>query len=882
MFDLDTALATWRHQFTHTRAFVEADLDEMERHLRDQVQDLVAEGRTPAEAFQKAVAEMGGLAEATGEYEKVHWRKVCQRGSVWEEVTVWRSMVGHHLKLAYRTLVRNKVPSAINVVGLAVALACCVTVYEFLVTWHAMDAYHAHGPRLLLAQHDVERNHHTESWGRMPMPLGPALEADFPQVERTVRVQWVGATVQHADQLFEETMTLADPGFFDVLTFPLAQGSATALMDPGAVIVSSRTAERYFGEADPIGQPLVFLFDGDQRRVLTVAGVAEPFPANTGFRFDFLAGLRQLETVAGLDLNDWAAMTSGLFVLVRDPADLETVAQGADRYLALQQAANPDWPIQAFGFDRFTDPSPDAQHVRGRVAEAAHPALSILFIVLALFMLALSCFNYINIALGAATHRLKEIGVRKVMGGHKRQLVLQFLTENVLLCLLALALGVLIAKALLVPVFNALFVIQLDVAFGRVGLWAFLVGLLLAVAIISGAYPALYVASFRPVSILRGPSQLGRTTWLTRSFLTFQFVLAFVTVMLGVALFLNNRYLVQQDWGYDPGQTLVVELQASSQFAPLRDAVSQHPDVRRVAGAEDHIGRSAEQATLHRPNGDTQPVLQYVGAPQYLETLGLRLAAGRLFDPDRQRDLGGAVVVNERLVRTLGWTEPLGQSVRVDSTTYTVIGVVEDFTAYYMMQPRPAVFIASEAPTQAYLVATLREGTGQDVEAFVEAAWAALFPEDVHRSFFQETVFDEAYQTYEGVAQAFGLIAGLALLIACMGLFGLASQHTTRRMKEISIRKVVGASVPQLAFLVNRGFLGLLTLAALLASAVCVLLLGVLLGFVRSNVPIDHMPLTPLPFLLAYMLVLAAAALAIGGQVTKLVRTNPAEVLRGA
>ena len=881
MFDLEKALAAWRRQFTYTRAVSPEDLDEMERHLRDQIADLIATGETPKAAFHEAVAEMGGLVDAESEFGKVHWSKVRRQGMVLRELGVWQAMLLNYVKLAYRTLLRNTVPSVINIVGLSIALACCVVVYVFLAVWHSMDSYHENGDRLFLAQHDVERNYQAETWGRMPMPLGPAMETDFPQVERTVRVNWNQATVQHGDQAIDETITFVDVCFFEMLTFPLKYGSPEALADPNAVILSDRTATKYFGDSNPVGQTLIMTFNRQYREAVTVGGVTEPFPSNNGFRFGILMRFDRQDDLGLADLDDWATLTSGLFVQVKQPEDIETITAQMDRYVPVQNAAAPDWPIQSFAFDNFADPAFDAYLIQGRIAEAAHPALSIFFITVALFMLVLSCFNYINISLGSASRRLKEIGMRKVIGGNKRQLVLQFMTENILLCLLALMLGLLLARVFLIPLFNSICIINLDLAFAEnVGLWAFLVGLLFFVGVASGAYPALYVASFQPTIIFRGRQKLADNAWFSKAFLTFQFVLAFITVILSVVISMNSRYLIRQDWGYNPAHTLVVELQEQSQYTLLRDALAQHPDVVSLAGSRQHLGQSFELPELQKPDGETQNVLGYEVGPNYLQTMGLRLQAGRFFDASRSSDATASIVVNEHFVRMQGWAEALGEAVQLDSTSYTVIGVVEDFTFFFLARPQPAVFFASNDPAYTYLVLHLRDGTEDEVEAFVEATWTRLFPETVLTHFYQETVFDRSYQQYNKVAGAFSSIAALALLIACMGLFGLASQNIARRMKEVSIRKVVGATVPHLAFVVNRGFLGLLTLAALIATTLCVIGLSLLMSIVSGYVPLAHMPMTPLPFILAYTLVFATAALAVGSQVYKLVNANPADVLR--
>ncbi|MEZ4701995.1 MAG: ABC transporter permease [Rhodothermales bacterium] len=882
MFDLEKAIAAWRHPYTFAKAFSARDIDEMERHLRDQVEELVQAGASPESAFRQAVAEMGPLDAATREYGKVWWRKVRHRGAVSHEARAMYAMARNDVRLAYRNLWRDRVPSAINILGLSIALGCCITVYVFLATWYSLDSFHAQGERLLLAQHVVERNGQSEIWGSMPMPLGPALEADIPQVERAVRINRAGVSIRRGDELFDEAVTFVDIGFFDALSFPLASGTPEALRDPSAVLLSEPMARRLFGEADPVGETLAMTFDRRVRRTVTVAGVLQPFPANNGFRFDMLMGFDTQYDLGLAERDDWRTQTSGLFVLARTAGDAASIAEQMNRYLPVQHAANSEWPIQSFGFDTFTAPSSDAFRIRGRISEPADPALTVLLVLIAAFMLALSVFNYINITLGSAARRLKEIALRKVIGGNRRQLIAQFMTENVLLCLMALAIGIALSRLAMVPLFNATFVLNLDLRFWEhLGFWAFLVGLLAFVGIASGAYPALYIASFEPVAIFRGRQRLADNAWFTRACLTFQFVLAFITVIMGVVLTLNSRYLIRQDWGYDPSHTLVFELEDISQYQPFRDALAQHAGVLSVGGAAEHIGRTPGRAELRRPDGETTPVLRYDVDSAYVQTLGLRLREGRLFDPGRTGEAGRAVVVNDRFVRAMGWANPLGQTVRLDTTVYAVVGVVEDFSFFLLAEPQPAALVASPATAFPYLTVRVRDDALAGVEAYAETVWKRLYPESTISKYRQATVFDDTYQQYNSVTQTFNYIAGLALLIACMGLFGLASQNIARRMKEISIRKVVGASLGRLTILINRRFLVQLAVAAGIATALCILGINLLLGVVRESVPIAHMPLTPLPFLVAYALVLGTTALAIGSQWHKIAGANPADVLRG-
>ncbi|MCB0717999.1 MAG: ABC transporter permease [Bacteroidetes bacterium] len=883
MFNLEDAIGAWRTRFSYTRTINSDDLDEMERHLRDQIDELVASGIPPREAFLRTTAEMGTPFNAGSEFGKVRWPKLRNPSALRHEIRAATAMFRNNAKVAYRSLWRNKVPTTINVVGLAIALACCTAVYAFVSTWYSLDSFHENGDRILLAQHEVDRSGSVETWGSVPMPLGPAMEADIPQVARAVRVNRVGVTIRSGDLLFDDGVTFVDPGFFDVLTFPLESGSPDALTDPSAVIISKAAAQRLFGDQEAMGKPLVLTFENGQT-VVSVGGVVRATPSNNAFQFSVLMGFDAQRALTRIDPGDWATLSSGLFVLSRESGTGPEIAAQARRYLTIQNAAAPDWQIQSFGFDTFTDPSPNAWLIRGRIAEPANPILTGLIVAIAAFMLLLACFNYINIALGSVAPRLREIGLRKVIGGNRRQLIAQFMTENVVLCSIALVIGIVLARLVLVPLFNQLFVIQLALDFwSSVTFWSYIIGLLAFVAAISGAYPAIYVASFQPTTILRGRQKLADNAWFTRAFLTFQFVLAFVTVIMGVVLTMNSRYLIRQDWGYDPSQTLVFELESTDQFEPMRNSLSQHPGVVEVGGARRHIGRSPGNAEIKHPDGESMPILRYDVDPHYAQTLGLRLRSGRLFDAARSEDAGNSVVVNEKLVQAMRWSDPIGETIAIDTARYNVVGVVDDFSFFLLADPMPTAMVSSAEAGFPFLTARVGPDASEDVMAFAEATYARLFPESrLVASYRQDTVFDATYDQYNRVTQAFNYIALLALLIAAMGLFGLASQNITRRLKEMSLRKIAGATLTHLAFLVNRRFVALLTLAAVIATAICVVGINLLISAVRTIVPVAHMPLTPLPFVIAYLVVATATMLAVGAHVHKIARANPADVLRSA
>lgn len=787
-------------------------------------------------------------------------------------------MLRNFFKLAYRNLVSSKMVSAINIFGLSIAIGCSIVVFLFLQNNWTMDDFHVNGDRIFMVEYVVENNGEERVWGRSPVPLGPALAADFPQVERAVRVDLQGCKVYLEDRVFDELIYFADPGYFDMFTFPLQAGSDQALAEPNAVVLSAEAAQKLFADEEAIGKDLIIVFDNQIKRVFTVRAVAEPFPDNIGFFFHILTGFNTLESIKPEIQSDWARHTRGTFVQVRQANDIDILAAKMDKYVEVHNAVNEELQIKSFLFDNLRNPNPNAYEVYSRPAEAAHPLLTVIFSLIALLMMALSCFNYINIALGFAGRRLKEIGVRKVIGGRRRQLILQFMTENLLLCFLALLIGLALAEVVFIPILNSIMVTKTSLAFADNHLlWAFLAALLAVTGIASGAYPAFYISGLPPVAIFRGKHLLKRRSTLPRVFLAIQFVLAFGTVIIGVAIATAGKYWQELPWGYQPDQTVVVRLDHSAQYSFLKNEAERNSYVTHVAGAASHVGESLARENVFI-DARKQEVIRFDVGAGYFEAMGLQLLAGRFFDLYRPFEDASAVVVNKSFVDEHQWTEAIGQQFRIEQQSYTVIGVVDDFKIIGSGATRPVIFHRGDEEQFGYLVVRHLAGSGDQVEAFLKAAWQRLYPEIPFSFFHQDRVFENFYRAYTNVATVFSYLAALALIIACLGLFGLASQNYAIHLKEVSIRKILGASAIDTVLLANRAFLLILLSASLIATGICFAGIQVLLAATREFTGTVELGIAP--YLLANLLVFLVAALAMSGQSYRLARISPAETLR--
>lgn len=793
-------------------------------------------------------------------------------------------MLKNYLVLGFRNLRKDKVASLINLVGLSAAVACAIALFLLLQEINTNDDFHTNGDRIFLVGHTATRDAGQEHWGTAPSPLGPALAADFPQVERAVRFADHAAMVRVGGTTFHETVSFADAGFFEMFTFPLRQGQGAALSDPDAVILSAEMAVKYFGTEAPMGQTLVVAFaqptseHGDTESTavtLTVAGVAAPFPPHADFRFDLLVGYEKRRAAGVADLEDWAVFTDATFLQLRQTGDARSISEQLDRYVPVQNAADEARQVRSFFLDSIQHPDwLTAWQIEDRALQAPLLWESVMFGLIAVLMLLVACFNYITISLGAAARRLKEIGIRKTVGARRRELIEQFLIENLLLCFLAVLGGLVMAWAVTIPFLNGLLhrPNPLDIV-NLLEFWPLLVGLLVFLGLVSGSYPAFYISAFQPTVILRDRLKLAEKRGLTRTLTVVQFTLALVTICLSIFTASLDDKLLGGDWGYDQTNLLVVATSSPEHYDWLRREASQLHQVRRVAGAAQPIGAAGDRVTLHVEDTEQQAFHFGVG-PDYLSTLGIKATAGRAFGAAFSADSAQSVVINRTFAAQQRWTDPIGKPVRIDGQVFSVVGGVEDFLLAPMAgKARPVVLGLADAAQYRYLTVRVEDGATDEVAASLRAVWEEQFPGVAFASYPQTDVF--ARESMNGVSTFITYLALFALLISCMGLFGLASQRAARRVKEIGVRKAMGASAVQIVLLVNRGFLVMLGLATLIATPLCYLGLSTMLHLAPVEIPLGTAP-----FVLSNALVFLLATVTLSLQTVKLVKVKPAEVLR--
>lgn len=753
-------------------------------------------------------------------------------------------MLINHLNLALRNLKRHTANRVVSVTGLAVGMTSCMLLVLYIHDEWGYDRFHEHADRVYRVVTDVVSNNETTDRSAYSFAaLGPAMVNNLPDIEAATRigVSWSSSFVRVEEQQFnEERFLIADSTFFDLFSYRFIAGTPqTALNRPHTIVLTQSTASRYFGGEDPVGRTIRL----DNKLDLEVTVVVADPPSSTHIHFDALASFETLNARrAGFFDNDWRILYGYTYVKLSDAAYAERVEAHLSTLVAPHlQSTREMWGSSI----RFTlQPLPDI-HLRSNRNNELEPGGSITRIgllgAIAGLMMLIACLNFISLSTAQGAERAREVGVRKVLGASRAQLVRQFLSESALTASLAVMLSIGLF-VLLLPVFNQLS--GKDVGVGIIGRLLVPVGFIsmaCLTGLLGGGYTAVVLSALRPVSALKGPGRQSRAAAFTRkSFVVMQFG-AVVALLFG-ALVIHHQlsYMKHAELGFEKAQVLVLgEVFAGSpvsrwdEMRTIKQELLRNPLVEEVTLASEWPTRPVQGHISLRPEGMPEgegvQMAWYQIEEDYLETLGMELLQGRNFSPEMASDTA-ALLINQEAARRLGWAErdAVGQRILEPDGSReigTVIGVVEDFhTRSLQHAVEPICLFYYWARPKNILV----QVDGKDVPgalAQIEETWARLLPAIPLTYDFLDQEYAALYQSEERLSRLAGVFTGIAILIACMGLWSLASFSTTRRTKEIGIRKVLGASMSGIVALLTKDFLRLIGFSFVLFAPVAYLVM---------------------------------------------------------
>ncbi|WOK05109.1 ABC transporter permease [Imperialibacter roseus] len=786
-------------------------------------------------------------------------------------------LIKNYFTVGFRNLSKNWGISLINILGLSVAIGMGIAIFIFVDMQTHMDDFHSNRRNIYQLINHVKTENSTAMWADAPLLIGPDLVDKHAGVDNVVRVEFQYGNMRFGDNVFSELVSFVDPALLKVFDFPIKYGDINALENKSYVVIDKNTAEKYFGRENAMGKDVSIKYSNGMIQNYTVGAVMDKTPDKASFSFEIMVPMDNFFDLQLEDHYDWAYSTDAIFIEMkegRQPQELEETFSG---FVALQNQTSSKWPIEKFEMVPLEQLALRSFEIDGSISGSGHPAGRIGLSVVAAMLVLLACFNYMNISVTAATRRLKEIAMRKVIGGNRRQIIYQFILENMILCTFALGLGTVMSYYFFLPGLNTMIPITIPFEFSSLPmLIAFFGGLLLFIGMVSGAYPAFYVSKFQPTSIFRGNEKLGSKNVFSKILLGFQFFFAISTIIACFVFTDNAIYQAEKDWGYNPKGIISMPLVEASDFQALRDAANRNTAVLSYAGSNYHVARANKLTKADVLDKEVKTYAFHVGE-NYMETMGFRLKEGRFFGDSKAADQSGSIIVTEMFVEKAGWGDAIGQQVTYDSTRYTVVGVVEDFmcNAFYD-EMLPTVFTAAPEEGFNYFVVKTAAGNEKELDEYFASAWTGIAPNDPYNSKYQVDVFDYFFKENQGNIVVISFISGLAIVLACLGLFGLLGFSIQSRKKEFGIRKVLGADATQIIRIASKQYFWTILIAFLLGAPAGAFLITQMINAIYP----DPKETTVLPFILAMGIVLVTTAVTVASQVAKATSVNPVDTLR--
>ena len=732
-------------------------------------------------------------------------------------------MFRNYLVVTFRNLWKNRIFTLINIAGMGIALATCIVAFFNHMFNYEFDRIHENFDEIYRITCFRDMQGREQEYGAVPATLGLGIKKDLPGIERAARFARSGSPVRTGENIFQANILYVDPEFLNIFTLPLIYGDKASVAGQANIFLSEKMSKILFGESYPVGKTVSVFNDQSREFTYTVSGVFRDMPENSSFQMDVLSHFDNFMLMWNVNDADWRWMTRGLFVQIPDRSVLSSVTEGLKTYLPVQNRAREDFRINRFSLVPLKDVGKNSMDIwSSGLRSSLHPAALYAPPIMALFILLIACFNFANTSVATFSRRVKEIGLRKTFGGQRVQLVTQFMVETLIICFLALLTGLAIA-AFLVPAYSSLWAyMSIELTFSKYAVfWIFLVLLLFLTGFIAGVYPALYISSFSPAYVFKGASPFHGSGKLSALLLVLQFTISIMSLVMGISFSRNAVYQNTLDLGYDRDRIIVVPVPGNL-YSSYRNEVISNPKVIAAEGTWTHIGWGVNR----RPVKDAEKQLETdfldIG-PEYARAVGLRLTEGRLFDRERAgADRSNkSIIVNKKLVNDFGWSDAVGKAITLyDTTTLTVIGVVEDFyTSGVWQKIEPAVLRLSDRNDFGILAVRTNPEDIADVLDYLGDEWKKMSSNQVFAGRTQEDIMQEEKDINGSILKVVVFLAIIATLLSLIGMYNLVSLDIIRRTKEVGIRKIQGAPVPLLVFLISKKFLVILLIAALLGSA---------------------------------------------------------------
>lgn len=783
-------------------------------------------------------------------------------------------MLKNYFTTAWRGLRKRPTYTAIHVLGFAVGLACCLLIGLYVYHEWSYDRFHENGNRIYRIAQE-QRLNTTRRIAVTPASLAPDLKQNFPEIEATVRFSRRTVTVKQGEQTFiNQQMLYADASVFQIFSFPFKQGNPhEALAAPHSIVLTETAARRYFGEENPLGKTIA-INTGAPASVYTVMGITADVPSNSHLQYEGLRSFAELEQ----SLTEQRRKASMFWT-----------------YLLLRKGTNPtaleaDFPAfieQGFGegvskmlsyeLQPLTDMHLHSDLLFDNAGEGSANTVYILSAVV-LFILLMAFINYVTLSTARSGERAREVGIRKAVGAQRQALVAQFLTESVILTILAVLLAVLMVW-LVLPIFSAFMGVPVAHSIpGGTSAALGLLGIALLLGLLAGTYPAFVLSNFSPAQVLKGAfGRSGSNARFRQLLVVFQFTVIIILLAATMIAFRQLDFVRQKDLGFNIQRVVGIPIPGGAkQLEQIQQAWSEVPGIVEMTAVSRYQGIGNPPMRLVGDEESPVSVNWFDVADNYVEVMGIEMLAGRDFSLEIASDSTDAVLINASAARVLGWTaaeEAVGQQLR--GVGGTIIGVIDDFHFASLHKPVEPLVLRWRPSSLRRILARIEPTQLQETLTRLEDSWKRHIPHQPFTYAFLDDLQVQLYEDDEQLSQVFGLFALLAIIVGCLGLFGLVSFATMQRAKEVGVRKVFGASISSVVFLFSKDFLKLVAVAYVMAVPIAYFAMDHWLeGFAyRISIGVST-------FLWLGVLTLALTLLTVGYRSLKAASANPIESLR--
>ncbi|MFC2133159.1 ABC transporter permease [Bacteroidota bacterium] len=866
-----------------------------------------------AEHFLYLISSFGEEFAVMGDFEEMYKEKYNERGLIYAKLWCWKqiifsfplfiknkiywgfAMFNNYFKIAVRNLRRHKSFSIINISGLAIGLAVSLLILLYVFNEVTYDKHIENYQNKFRIGSNMSFQGRTMKFGQTAAPTGQVMFEEIPEVINSVRLYMSEGILTYEDKIFkEEDIVYAEPTFFDMFTVNIIIGNPESVLEaPFSIILTEDAALKYFGSENPIGKILKL----DNSYDFTVTGIVDRLPANTHIQYDMLASWSSLYQIPYHQrfIDGWMGFNYKAYVEITDASQAAVVQTKLDELvvkytgeLARMFGAELNMFIQPIG-DIYLYSDLEEEKIKGNLTYI------MIFTAIAFFIILIACINFMNLSTARSLSRLKEIGMRKVLGAERKKIINQFLSESILLSVIGFAIA-LFLLIILLPTFNRLIDKQLELSL--LFNWEVIIGLVvltLLVGLIAGSYPALYTSRFQPVNALQGKLKSVKGSVLFRnSLVTFQFIVSIGLICITLVIYTQLKFISERNLGFDKDEILCVSMSGqnmSDNYEIFKQRILQIPGVETATATSLVPGRGNSE-TYFKFEGVTEngeQILPFLEADyDFAKTLGINTKIGRWFNKEFPAD-ETAMIINETLLKSLGWDDPIGKKIErmemVDDKPYyrefRVIGVINDYHFTSLHQKiRPLVITLpvkfSEITGDVGYVSAKVGTTGiQNVIAYVEKIWKEMEPARPINYFFLDESFGRLYRAEQRLGEMFIYFTILAIFVSCLGLFGLATFTAEKRTKEVGIRKTLGADTSTIVVLLAKDFAKWVLLANIVAWPVAYYAINKWLESFAYKIDVNF-----LPFILAGAIAFAIALVTISYQTIKVSSTNPANTLR--